>query len=174
MSEKSPNQVTISASKTVPDQLRPDVLQKIVQADNLNPFQKRQLIKQLFRTTFEQRQQQFQASLEVDKYRIAAQVSLVKNKIDVEKDTIALGIREEFLKTLADLGMRVETSQLEFVTEFGVRLKTFRRRLDAQDIDADEKDRILQMSRNAFNRVYERLMELTERIESNTSSDRAN
>src|SRR5947208_2604328 len=118
MPDKSSNQVAISTAKTVPDQLRPDVLQKAVQTDNLNSFQKRQLIKQLFRTTFEQRREQFQASLEVDKYRLAAQVSLVKNKIDVEKDTIALTIREDFLKTLADAGMRVELSQLEFLTEF--------------------------------------------------------
>jgi hypothetical protein len=174
MSDKSPNQVTISANRTVPDQLRPEALQKVVEADNLNAFQKRQLIKQLFRTTFEMRQQEFLAALEVGKYRVAAQVSLVKNKIDVEKDTIAFGIREEFLEILAELGMRVETRQLEFMTEFGVKLKSFRRRLEAQDIDDDEKDRILKMSRNAFDRVYDRLMQLTDRIQLDASSGRAN
>jgi len=170
MPETSPNAVAISAATTVPDQLRPDSLSRVVQGDlNLTAFQKRQLIKQLFRMKFNQRQEQFRASLDVDKYRLDAQVALVKNKIDVEKDTIALKIREEFLKTLADLGMRVELSQLDFLSEFGTKLKSFRRRLETHDIDPEEKERILQMSHNAFDRVYNRLMELVSRMTANNA-----
>ena len=165
MSEKLPNQVAIPIHTTVPDQLRPESLQRAIQTDeNLSGFQIRRLTKQVFRMKFEQRREQFRASLEVDKYRLDALVSLTKNKIDVEKDTVALGIRQDYLNTLADLGMRVELSQLDFLTEFGTRLKSFRQSLEKKDIEPDEKERILRMSRDSFDRIYRRLMELTERM----------
>lgn len=165
MPDNSPNQVAITSNKTVPDQLRAEILQKNVQGETgLNAFQRRQLNKQAFQNKFEGLREQFRASLEVDRYRLTAQVELVKTKIDVEKDSIALTIRETYLNALATIGMRVEMAQLEFITEFGVKLKSFRERLKLQDVDADEKDRIMRMSVDSFDRVYRRLMDLTDRL----------
>lgn len=165
MPENSPNQVAITTNKTVPDQLRPEILQRNIQAQtSLNAFQKRQLTKQLFQATAERMREEFSASLEVDRYRLIAQVELVKNKIDVEKDTIALNIREAYLNTLATVGMRVEMAQLEFITEFGASLKAFRERLKLQNVDDGEKQRIMQMSIDSFDRVYRRLIDLTDRL----------
>jgi heme oxygenase len=157
MPEKSPNQLAI--------QLRSESLQRAVQTDDtLTAFQKGKLTRQAFRMKFEERQQQFRASLEVSKYQLDAQVNLIKSKIDIEKDSVALGIRQDYLNTLADVGMRVELSQLDFLTEFGTRLKSFRRGLEKKDIEPDEKERIMQMSRDAFDRIYRRLMELMDRM----------
>src|SRR5579862_2638934 len=53
MPDNTPNQVAITPTKTIPDQLRPEMLQRNVQSEsNLTPWQKRQLTKQLFQNTF--------------------------------------------------------------------------------------------------------------------------
>jgi hypothetical protein len=165
MPDNTPNQVAIPPSKAIPDQLRAEFLQKNVQMEaNLTTWQKRQLTKHLFQATFARLREQFRSSLEADHYRLEAQLALVKNKIDVEKDTIALKIREEYLNTLATIGMRVEMGQLEFMAEFGVNVESFRERLKAKNLGSRERERILQMTDNSFDRVYDRLMSLTDRL----------
>lgn len=156
MPEKSSNQLAV--------QLRSETLQRAVQGDvTLTAFQKGKLSRQAFRVKFEERQQQFRAALELSKYQLDAHVSLVKSKIDIEKESIAFGIRQDYLATLADIGMEVELSQLDFLTEFGARLKNFRQGLEKKNIEPEEKERIMQMSRDAFDRIYRRLMDLMDR-----------
>jgi hypothetical protein len=165
MPDHSPNQVAMQPSKTIPDQLRAEFLQKSVQSEtNLTAYQKRQLSKQLFQATFARLREQFRASLEADQYRLEAQVALVKTKIDVEKDTIALKIREEFIDTLSTVGMRVEMAQMEFVADFGVNVESFRERLKTKNLGTREREKTLQMVDNSFDRVYNRLMSLTDRL----------
>lgn len=165
MPDNTPNQVALAPGKTIPDQLRAEFLQKNVQMEaNVTAWQKRQLTKQLFQATFARLREQFRSSLEADHYRLEAQLALVKNKIDVEKDTIALKIREEYLNTLATVGMRVEMGQLEFMAEFGASVESFRERLKAKNLGSRERESILHMTDNSFDRVYDRLTSLTDRL----------
>ncbi|MCI0558232.1 MAG: hypothetical protein MN733_07030 [Nitrososphaera sp.] len=145
--------------------VRFDSIQRIVQNDdNVTPGQRRKLLKQQFRLIFELRQEQYKAALDIERERLGAQKQLATREMINQIELITLGIRQEYLKTIDDLGYRVDMEQLEFLTKFADDLKKFRQGLEKKDLDPEEKEKILNLSKKAFNRIADSLTELTENI----------
>jgi hypothetical protein len=109
---------------------------------------------------FEQRAKEFRNQLEIEQDRLSALTDITKRRLDIEKEPLALMIREDYLKTLADLGLQVESNRLAFIADFGERLITFRHRLTEENLDPEMRERIVQMADDAFDRVRDRLVEL--------------
>jgi len=159
-----PSRVT-STALTVPEPIRFDSIQRVVQSEeNLSASIKRRLLRQTYRMIFEQRQELFRVALQVDKRRLADLELIANRRLTTETESLTLQIREEFIKTMRCLGLKVEMAQLEFLTEFAERLRSFRQRLAKKDLDAGEKRLIFKLSKEAFLRVADRLGELTSQL----------
>jgi len=156
---------TASTALTLPDPIRFDSIQRVVQnEENLSAIVKRKLLKQTYRMIFEQRQEQFRVALEVDRRRLSDLRLIAERRMTAETESITLQIREEFIRTMRSLGLKVELAQLEFLADFAERLRSFRQKLAKRDLDASERQMIYKLSKEAFLRVAERLGELTAEI----------
>lgn len=150
---------------SIPDSIRFDSIQKVVQNDeNLSALHRRKLVKQTFRMIFDQRQELIRVALEVEKRKLKDLQLIAERRITVETESISLQIREEYIRTMRSLGLRVELAQLEFLTDFADALKSFRQRLLKRHLDPSEKKYILKISKDAFFRVAEKLGDLTNRM----------
>jgi hypothetical protein len=132
---------TASASKEFSGQPKAD-------ADcGLTFFQRRQLVKQLVCARFERLKDQFQTSIEIERSGLDLQAAIAKANVEIQRDTVALRIREDYLKVLADAGMRVDLTEIERMGEFGKKLEDFHERVAARRLAAaEEKKRLFAVS----------------------------
>lgn len=62
------------------------------------------------------------------------------------------------------LGQKIETSQLEFMADFAVRLTAFQQQLESRDLDPSFRAKILVQVQKAFDRLYDKLEKMTEEV----------
>lgn len=162
MPKKTTKQELIISTGAVPQDIRMDSIKTVVQNDEqISNFYRRKLLKQQFQAVYVQRQEQIRMALEADKKKLAALSRVAERQINKEEETLTLQIRREYIQTMADLGHKVEKAQLEFLTDFAEDLEGFRRRLAKRDLNPTEKKMILDLSKKAFQRVYDKLGDLT-------------
>lgn len=173
MSGKQPKTALAKATPAIPEtfQVR-KVLMDVQNDQNMPAIYRRRLLKQAFNVLFQQRQDEFNTALRISKDRLDRAENLARKQMAAQEETMTLSIREEFIQTMASIGLRVTMAQLEFLAEFGERIKDFRQKLAKKNIDAPEKKMILNLTKKEFERVYDKLAELTEGIMNAAGKDK--
>lgn len=122
------------------------------------------LAKQQTRALVEQRKQQIAGTLQVQGMKIDADVSMAARAIALYRDQFEFEIRGGYIRMLAVLGGQVESSQLEFLADFGEQLSSFEKKLESREIKPEFKERIVGAMNKAFDRLFDKLDALTEEV----------
>lgn len=155
-----PNQP--STDLMIPDEFRLKSILETIQRDkNIPSAQRRKLIKQQYELLITSVQEQFKVALAIEKDRLGGQEMIAHRQLVVDVEIMTFQIRNLFLDAVATLGENVEMKQLDCLAEFAKKLKVFRNKLSTLDIDENEKSTIEELSKNAFNRVKDKLIQLT-------------
>jgi hypothetical protein len=141
-----------------------DAVHKILQKSDLKPFDKMRLVSLELRAMRQQRKEQIEGVLEIERAKIQTHVSVAKKVLIAHENTLVLKIRERFMQTANELGERVEMKQMEFLSDFAEKITKFQRELEGRDIADKFKQVILQQSDRAFERTLDKLCELAEEL----------
>lgn len=151
------------STTNLPAPVRLEDIQKSLQgSEELTPMQRRRLLKQFFKMKLQLRQKQFDTALELEQERLDRIKSVTKKQMIAQEEEITLHIKEEAVATMASLGVRATMAQMEFLADFGERLKAFRQKLAKRNIDSHEKKLILKLTKDEFERFYDKLAEITD------------
>ena len=122
------------------------------------------LAKQQTRALIEQRKQQIAGTLQVQKMKIEADVSMAARAIALYRDQFEFEIRGGYVKMLGVLGGQVESAQLDFLADFGEELSHFEKKLEGREIKPEFKQRIVAATNKAFDRLFDKLEALTDEV----------